>query len=145
MSLIRKELLIAAEPERIYNLLTCYRRYPEFMPELRSVRILRQEDTVDLVEFMAFYLRTMRYTLKILRHPYRGISWEQIRGDFKKNSGTWQLIPASADKTRAIYSLDLQVSFLVPPPVFSALSRVALPRMLSRFRSRAEADQENSL
>lgn len=143
MSRIRKEILIAAQPQRIYDLLIRYQQYPEFMPELRSVKILRQQDPIDLVEFTAFYLRTMRYTLKILRHPHRGISWEQVRGDFKKNSGSWHLIPAAAGKTRAIYSLDLQVPFLVPPPVFSALAQVALPRMMNRFRSRAEATLED--
>ena len=83
----------------------------------------------------------------MLRHEEerpRRVSWSLVSGEVLKiSNGSWVLTP-EGERTRARYSVDIQVSRppLVPQALLDRMSdqmtRVQLPRTLEAFKARAE-------
>ena len=132
---------IAVPPEAFFRVLQDYDRYPEFVPELKSVRVgPRQGDAVEVTYWLDVKVRLFDFTLRhVGRYPER-IDWQLVRGgDFmRKNHGHWTLERTGSGGTRATYTIEIDMGPLVPGTFEKALAERGLPNMLANFKAQAE-------
>jgi len=141
MAHVSRSIEVAVPPEAFFRLVQQYERYPEFVPELKAVRVgSRRGDTVEVTYWLDVKLRVYDFTLRhVGRFPER-IDWELVRGgDFmRKNHGAWTLERTASGGTRATYSIEIDLGPLVPATFEKALAERGLPNMLANFKAQAE-------
>jgi len=144
MAMVSSEVLVAVSPERFFEVIRDYDRYPEFVPTVKKCKARRGPAGVEVDYELDLGLKTIAYTLRLVEEPPRKVSWTLAKGDWMKvSNGSWELSDAGG-KTRAVYSVDIQIQKppLVPQTLVDRISdeltRVQLPRMLEAFRKRAE-------
>lgn len=130
---------VVVSPERFRAVLDDYARYPEFISEVKAVKVgAREGDRVEVTYTIDVMIKTFEYTLE---HTGRGplrIDWRLLRGEFMRhNVGSWLLEPTSTG-TRATYEIDLRFGPGMPATVEKALAEQGLPRLLASFKARAE-------
>ncbi|HEX9305866.1 MAG TPA: SRPBCC family protein [Anaeromyxobacter sp.] len=144
MSVVTKQVLIEAPVERFYDIVVDYERYPEFVPGIRACRVRNGKGDKEVEYELDLGIRRIKYVLRHEEQRPRRVSWSLVSGDMMKvSSGSWEL---SEDKgrTRAVYSVDIQISRppLVPQAlvdrVSDELTRIQLPKTLDAFKARAE-------
>ncbi len=144
MAPITRDVLIAVPPERLFDVIADYARYPEFVPGVKACRPRRSGTAVDVEYELDVGLKTIRYTLRHVEERPRKVSWSLVSGDWMKvSNGSWELSDEGG-KTRARYTVEIQIS--KPPLVPQALvdrigdelTRVQLPKTLEAFKARAE-------
>jgi coenzyme Q-binding protein COQ10 len=145
MAAITREVLVAAAPERLFDVIADYDRYAEFVPGLKSCRVVaRRADAIDVEYELDLGVKRIRYVLRHVEERPRKMTWSLVSGDWMKHSsGGWELSP-EGQGTRARYTVDTQIAkpALVPQAlvdrVADELTRVQLPRTLDAFKARAE-------
>jgi ribosome-associated toxin RatA of RatAB toxin-antitoxin module len=143
-SSITREITIAVPPEKLFDVIADYARYPEFVPSVKSCRPRRTGSTVEVDFELDLGVKTIRYTLRHVEERPRRVSWSLVASDWMRvSNGSWDLVPAGA-QTRARYTVEIQIAKppLVPQAlvdrVTDQLTRVQLPRTLDAFKARAE-------
>lgn len=145
MAVVTKQMVVDAPVERFYEIVVGYERYPEFVPGIRRCRV-RDADGERQVEYeLDLGIRRIKYVLRHEEQRPRRVSWSLVSGDMMKvSNGSWELA-AEGSKTRATYSVEIQISRppLVPQSlvdrVSDELTRIQLPKTLEAFKARAEA------
>ena len=139
MARASQSIEVDVPPEAFFRVLQEYERYPEFLPEVNAVRVVRGADAVEVTYFLDVTLKVFEFTL---RHTARfpRIEWELLRGgDFlRRNSGAWTLERTASGGTRATYAIEMELGPLVPPAMEKALAQRGLPNMLHNFKAHAE-------
>ncbi len=145
MAAVTQEIRIEVPPERLFDVIVDYARYPEFVPGVRSCRP-RQDGGARLVDYeVDLGVRRVRYSLRHVEERPHRVTWSLASGDAMRiSNGSWELA-ADGTGTRARYTVEVQIAKppLVPRAVIDALTeeltRVQLPRTLAAFKERAEA------
>jgi ribosome-associated toxin RatA of RatAB toxin-antitoxin module len=144
MAAVSSEVLVAVPRERFFAIVCDYDRYPEFVPSVKSCRARRGPGGVEADYLLDLGIKTIAYTLRLSEEPPHRVTWSLLRSDWMKvSNGSWELTEEGG-KTRALYSVDIQIKKppLVPQSlvdrVTDELTRVQLPKMLEAFRRRAE-------
>src|SRR5437763_6034042 len=107
---------IQVPPEKFFAVLQDYPSYPQFLPEVKSVKMgPRRGDSVEVTYRLDVKLKVIEYSLTHVETPVSRIAWHLIKGEFTKgNSGSWTLEPTPSGGTKATYSIDLSLGALVP-------------------------------
>ena len=144
MAIVTREVLVEAGIEALFDVLVDYPRYPEFVPGIKACAV-REVGGERHVEYeLDVGLRRIRYVLRHREERPTRVSWSLVSGDaLKVSNGSWDLV-SEGERTRARYSVDIQLARLplVPQALVDRMSeqltRVQLPRTLEAFRARAE-------
>ena len=130
---------IDAAPEQVLAVITDFLRYPEFLNHVRSTRVVRQDATSWEVEFELNLIRPVRYTLRLERQGTEGLTWSLVSGLFRSNDGSWSLEALDGGvRTRATYTIDLQIGVFLPGSLVNTLVGKELPDMLVAFKKQVE-------
>ena len=134
-----RSIVINTSMEKMFAVITDYEKYPEFLTEVKKVRLAnRKWNEVD-VHYEADIVKTIRYSLRLKEEKPNKVSWSFIEGEFMKdNKGGWVLEPAGAGKIKATYNIEVTVGMLVPKTIITALVDTQLPKTLEAFKKRAE-------
>ena len=140
-----REILISAPPEKLFDVIADYGRYPEFLTSVKACRPgARSGNTVDVEFELDLGIKVIRYTLRHVEERPHRVTWSLVSGEWMKlSSGSWELF-AEGGGTRARYTVEIQISkpALVPQVlvdrVTDELTRVQLPRTLQAFKARTE-------
>ncbi|ABF89387.1 putative cyclase/dehydrase [Myxococcus xanthus DK 1622] len=135
-----RTIIVNAPIEKVFDVITQYERYPEFLPEVKGIRTEnRKGNTVD-VHYKVDVVKTINYSIHVTEERPTRMSWTYIKGEFMKdNQGSWVLVPEGEGKTKATYTVEMALGALVPKSVVSALVETSLPKMLDAFKRRFEA------
>jgi ribosome-associated toxin RatA of RatAB toxin-antitoxin module len=121
-----------------------YERYPEFVPGIRLCRVRSAKGEKHVEYELDLGIRRIKYTLRHEEQRPRRVSWSLVSGDMMKvSNGSWELSEEKG-KTRAVYSVEIQISRppLVPQAlvnrVSDELTKIQLPKTLEAFKARAE-------
>jgi ribosome-associated toxin RatA of RatAB toxin-antitoxin module len=145
MAVVAQELVIHVGQDALFDVIVDYARYPEFVPGIKAcqVRTVRGEKQVEYE--LDLGLRRVRYVLRHEEVRPSKVTWSLVSGDtMKVSSGSWELEPHGAGRTRARYAVDVQLAKipLVPQALIDRMTdemtRVQLPKTLEAFRKRAE-------
>jgi ribosome-associated toxin RatA of RatAB toxin-antitoxin module len=140
-----REIVVAATLDKLFDVITDYGAYPEFVPSVRACRPgKRSGDRVEVEFELDLGVKTIRYVLlHVEERPHR-VSWTLVSGDWMKvSNGAWELSPEGSG-TRARYLVEIQIAkpALVPQAlvdkVTTELTKVQLPKTLEAFKARAE-------
>jgi coenzyme Q-binding protein COQ10 len=144
MAEVSKEIVIACTPDRLFDVVIDYPRYPEFVPGIKACRVLPGTGDRQVEYQLDIGLKRITYVLRHVEQRPSKVAWSLVSGDaLKVSSGSWELV-AEGSGTRARYSVDIQVAkpLLFPQSLIDTitdeLTRVQLPRTLEAFKARAE-------
>ena len=127
-------------PARLMEIITDFAAYPQFLPEMEEATVLRRDGDVWVARFAVKIVRRIEYTLRLVKESETALSWTLVEGAFRANNGGWKLAPLDGgSKTRADYSIDLDVGMFVPGTVMKTLVGQSLPATLEAFKRRAES------
>jgi coenzyme Q-binding protein COQ10 len=144
MSQVTREVLIDAPLERFYDLVVDYERYPEFVPGIRACRVKNGTGDKQVEYELDLGVKRIRYILRMTEKRPTRVAWSLVSGEMMKvSNGSWDL-SAEGGKTRALYTVEIQISRppLVPQAIVDRVSdeltRIQLPKTLDAFKARAE-------
>ena len=125
--------------ETIYNVITNYSEYPEFVEGCSTVNVLEQSETDARVEFGLNFIKKFKYILHLKHTKPTEISWSLESGDiFKKNEGSWQLKDLGDGKTEVTYGLEVEIKGFAPKTLVNSLTEKNLPAMLKSYHERCK-------
>jgi coenzyme Q-binding protein COQ10 len=142
----QRSIEIGVSPDRLFEVVEDFPRYPEFIPDLRRVRVLRKGEASQDVEFeleLALPLgmkKRIRYSLAFNEERPKSVKWRLISGEYLKgNVGSWTFRSLGENRTEATYNIELSFGPLVPKAISNFLAEQSLPRLLAQFKARAES------
>jgi coenzyme Q-binding protein COQ10 len=138
---VEAAILIDAAAEPIWKLINDCRQTPEFIPGLKSCRVLQQDRTWDLIEHRMQISRLLPEVKYVFRAEYqknRRIDFKRTSGDLKEFEGSWMLesVLGGKPQTLVVYSVFLDAGFLLPQWAMQLLLRQDLPGVLLALRNR---------
>jgi coenzyme Q-binding protein COQ10 len=141
MAQATRSVTVNVPPEKLFDVIADYEKYPEFLPEVKKVKIDGGQGSIKEVTYTVdIKAKVINYTLKHTADRPNKLAWTMIKGKMMKgNDGTWVLKPgAQPGTTEATYNIDLKLSSLVPGFIEKALAEQNLPSLLANFKNRAE-------
>lgn len=131
-------VIIEAPIETVYDIITDFERYPEFLPETREVDVIEKNETSAQVEFVIKVIKKIRYTLDYTLTEPTQVAWTFIEGDsFRDCHGSWTLVDQDG-VTDATYHVDVSFGLFVPKKITEILVGKNLPNLMQAFKERAE-------
>jgi ribosome-associated toxin RatA of RatAB toxin-antitoxin module len=143
---VSRSVEIDVAPDAFHRVVQDYARYPEFVPEVKAVRVgRRQGDSVEVTYWLDVKLKLFDFTLRHVTRSLERIEWTLVRGGefMRANEGAWTLEPMRRG-TRATYAIEIDLGPMVPGTLEKALAERGLPNMLANFRTRAESLREST-
>ena len=144
MAAVTKEIVFDRAADQVFDVLTDYARYPEFVPGIKACRVLPVKGERQVEYELDLGLKRIKYVLRHVETRPTRVTWSLVAGEMMKvSSGEWALA-AEGGVTRARYTVDIQISKppLIPQSVIDRVSdeltRVQLPRTLEAFKARVE-------
>ena len=140
MAQATRTVTIDVPPDKLFDVICDYEKYPEFLPEVKKVVVNAGQGAIKEVTYTVdIKAKVISYTLKHTGDRPSKVSWTMIKGEMMKgNDGTWLLKPSANGGTEATYNIDLKLSSLVPSFIEKALAEQQLPTLLANFKARAE-------
>jgi uncharacterized protein YndB with AHSA1/START domain len=142
---VRAAMIVDAPPAEVWRHLTAYERWPEFVPRLRGLEVLRRREPVRLRHHVAVVGMDVRYgTLRTL-DPARGRIEARLDpaqdNALRTHRTRWQLLPL-ADGARTLVEVrsHLRTGWSLPGFLEEMLLRRTLPGQMRAFRDVIEAE-----
>jgi coenzyme Q-binding protein COQ10 len=125
--------------EEFFKIVSDYEKYPEFLPEVKSVKIYKKQAQYKEMEYSVSLIKTFKYKLRVTETGHDLVSFEFIGGDvFKTMKGSWKM--SEQDGKCAIeYNVEATFGMLVPESMAKPLVTANLPMMISNFKKRVKA------
>ena len=143
MEAVNRSIEIGVSPDRLYQLLTDFDSYPDFVPNQSAVRVIESKINAWRIEFELSVVRKLRYTLDLVGEPGRSLRWSLVEGDMMKtNIGGWTLEELNTGGTKATYEIAVAFRGFIPKSVAKRLIERTLPSNLEAFKG--EAERRNS-
>lgn len=131
-------------PDEFRELILDFASYPKFLPEVKHVDVKDKDARGATV---TFYVEvkvggaeikteyTARYSFSD-----REIRWQLVSSPtLTKNEGFWRLEETKDGETKAYYESELVTTLSIPEEMQKLFADQELPKMMQRFRDRAEA------
>lgn len=135
-----RSIEVNAPADVFYDVVADYERYPEFLSDMETVRVLDQDGGNAQVEFTLNLIKRISYVLDLRGDRPRSVRWTLARAKmFKHNTGSWEIEELSERRIRATYSIDIGFFMLVPRGISNRLVGKSLPATLESFKRRAES------
>jgi ribosome-associated toxin RatA of RatAB toxin-antitoxin module len=147
MRQIRRSALVAASPERMFELINDIERYPEFVPGCSAARVLERTPAMIHAELTvgSGLLKTTFATRNRL-HPHHLIELHLESGALKSLNGSWTLTPLlAAGRIGCRVELDLSfeakggLAAMALGPVIEKLATSLVDAFVARARREADA------
>ncbi|MBN9686016.1 MULTISPECIES: type II toxin-antitoxin system RatA family toxin [unclassified Corallococcus] len=135
-----RTITINAPVEKVFDIITNYDRYAEFLPEVKKVSTSQRQGNTVQVHYEVDVVKRIKYTIRVTEERPKRMSWTFVEGEvMKDNKGSWTLEPEGEGKTRATYNVEMALGALIPKAIINTLTETQLPKMLEAFKRRAEA------
>ncbi|HVE87647.1 MAG TPA: SRPBCC family protein [Myxococcales bacterium] len=135
-----RSIVISAPAEKVFDVISGYEKYPEFMSEVKEVKVSNRKSNQVDVHYKVDLVKTIKYSLRMIEERPSKITWTFIEGEFMKdNKGSWTLEPAGDGQTKATYNIEIALGPLVPKTIVNAMVETSLPKMLDSIKKRVES------
>ncbi len=135
---------VAAAPAAVWKILTDYESMSEFVPDLRSNKVLSRLGNRVVVEqhgeaSFLFFRHDIHLVVEVTEEPISQLDIVILRGDMKVYNCRWQLVPVpETGGTRIVYSGKLVPKFYVPSMLGANLIRSDVERMMAAVLARID-------
>lgn len=136
----KHKITFAAPAHDVFEVITDFESYPEFIPEVSYAAILEETKDYFIVEFRINLGRSFTYVLKFAPKPYDSIKWTYVRGDFRDNSGSWTFKEKNG-QTEAVYEVSVDLGHLVPKFLMTTIAGIGLGGLLKKYKDRVESGE----
>jgi uncharacterized membrane protein len=137
---------IDAPRDRVWALVQDVESAPEWQGGLKSMHALDRDDEGRATRCEAETDAKVRTVKSIVRFTYDGpgmLSWTQEKGDLKSVDGSWTLEDLGGDRTRAIYSLDVDLgrtlSLIIRGPLVDMLRHMLVASRAGELKKQIES------
>jgi ribosome-associated toxin RatA of RatAB toxin-antitoxin module len=139
-----QRMTIAASPERCFEVVTDFERYPEWVADVKEVHVLQRDDHGRgvVVSFRAgAFGRSTSYVLAYDYSKAPGIiSWTQQDGDLTSRlDGSYEFRPAGDGTTEVRYELSVELRVPIPGFVKRRVEANILHAAVRDLRTRVES------
>lgn len=125
-------------PSQFFQIVSDYERYPEFLSEVKSCRVIEVQGARKKVEYEVSLIKRVTYSLWHTEQKDQRIDWEFASGDlFRTCSGYWLITP-EANHCRAVYHVKASFGIFVPKTITRSLLSMNLPNMMSAYHKRVK-------
>src|SRR5258705_13725194 len=103
MARVMRSIVVDVTPEVFLAVVQDYARYPEFVPEVKAVRVgARQGPAVDVTYWLDAKLRLFEITLRHVTRSRDRIEWTLVRGGefMRPSEGAWAIETTPGGGTR---------------------------------------------
>jgi len=149
MGIVKSEITVDAEPRKVFDIAREVEKYPEFMPDVKDIKVLeRRDDGFSRVAWVAHAkVASIDKDIKWVEDEnwnYETLSnkFELVEGDYKHYSGTWDFLP-EGDGTRMVMEIDYDLGLpLIGPLIVKLLDKIMqnnLDGMLKAIKERTES------
>lgn len=122
--------------EEFFKIVSDYEKYPQFLPEVKSVKIIKTSGDTKEMEYHVSLIKTFKYKLRAKQVKNESVNFEFIGGDvFKTMKGSWKLTDQGG-KCAVDYNVEATFGLLVPESMAKPLVSANLPMMISNFKKR---------
>jgi uncharacterized membrane protein len=133
---------IGAPIETVYAVAADLEQLPRWQSEIKAVRVLERDAAGNQVLVHTqteTKVRTLQGELRFHYDEPSGLRWRQERGDVKSLDGSWSFEELGDARTRAIYSLRVDLGrMVVRGPVVDALRRHLIDSMPAKLKDEVE-------
>jgi len=134
-----RSIIINAPPEKVFDVITSYDHYADFLPEVKKVSTSDRQGNEVKVHYEVNVVKTIRYTILVREERPLRMNWSFVSGEvMRDNKGSWVLEPEGEGRTKATYTVEMALGPLVPKAIVNGLVDQSLPKMLEAFKRRAE-------
>ena len=137
---------IDAPLDRVWALVQDVESAPEWQGGLKAMHALERDDDGRATRCEAETDAKVRTVKSIVRFTYDGpdtLSWTQEKGDLKSVDGSWTLEDLGGDRTRAIYSLDVDLgrtlSLIIRGPLVDMLRHMLVASRAGELKKQIES------
>jgi len=144
---VSRSIEVDVAPEDFLRVVQDYERYPEFVPEVKAVKVGGHHgDAVEVTYWLDVKLKLFEFTLRHVTRSRERIEWSLVRGGefMRANEGAWTIERTRGGGTRATYAIEIDLGPMVPEALEKALADRGLPNMLANFKTRAESLRETT-
>jgi ribosome-associated toxin RatA of RatAB toxin-antitoxin module len=130
--IVQAEAHLDAPVQTAWRVLTGYEHYPEFIPDLKSSRVLARAGNTAIVEqkgeagFFLYHF-PLEVTFSVTEVPGNTVSSRAISGTFREMIGTYVLTETNPG-VRLVYTGRLVPAFPLPPLIGVTAVRAAVER-----------------
>ena len=141
---------VRADPRTVWNVITDYDHLAEFIPYMRSSRVIRRDADGLLVEqtgefSFLFFRQPVQAKLMVVESPPRQVMAHAVGGNLREMEGRYTLEPLPTGAVRLSYSGRLVPDFAVPPVIGRLVVRRVLASQFSAMvREIARRDAEDA-
>ncbi|HUX05026.1 MAG TPA: SRPBCC family protein [Acidimicrobiales bacterium] len=138
-----ESIVVRAPVDVVYEVVTDFARYGEWVSELKYVEILDRDTAgraLDVAFRAAAFGRSTSYTLRYdySRAPEE-LNWTQTDGDLAESLHGQYRFEAVGDATRVTYDLEVELGVPIPTFVKSRAAQRIQSQALSELKARAES------
>jgi coenzyme Q-binding protein COQ10 len=135
-----RSIIIDVSPKIVYDVVTDFESYPDFLDDIREVTIISKTGKKARVSYAIKVIKTIHYTLDYQLTSPKSVVWSFVEGNlFKDCKGSWKLDEIEPGVTEATYELDIDFNLFVPKRLTNMVAGSNLPKMMENFKQRAEA------
>ena len=134
---------VAAPPALAWRILTDYDHLADYVPDLKSARVLARDGDKVIVEQVGaarflFFSRDIRLVVLVHEQAPNKIDVSLIEGDMKVYRCGWELVPLESGGTRILYRAAIEPAFYVPQAIGTNLVRQDIAGMMTAVLKRIE-------
>jgi ribosome-associated toxin RatA of RatAB toxin-antitoxin module len=116
-------MTIAASPQQLFDVVTDFDHYTDWIRDLKSVEVVRRDDDGRATEVQYRAAAMGRSTSYTLQYDYsdapRSLPWKLVQGDIMRRlDGAYEFVPVPDDPERTDVVYHLTVELIVPLPGF---------------------------
>ena len=149
MPTIRNSHLIAAPPARVYAIARDVERFPDYMPEVKSITVVEQsEDRSRQVVAWVGLIPAFRLTVRWTEEDHWDdaaltCSFRQVKGDFTDYRGVWRFVP-EGDQTRFESEVTYELEIPTIGPLIRGVVRKIMTDNVTRLQTAVQRRAEGS-
>ncbi|MCS7165402.1 MAG: SRPBCC family protein [Candidatus Calescibacterium sp.] len=142
---IKEEIDVSAPASLVYSVASDTEKFPEFMPDVKSVKIIEKNGNFQKTQWEADVDGIVfKWEEEEIFYPEKMyLEYKLIKGDIDKFEGYWQVISVNEKKSKLVLYLDFDVnipmlSSLIMPTIKQKVRKNA-QLMLKAIKERAES------
>jgi coenzyme Q-binding protein COQ10 len=137
--MVKTKVTVDAPLSVLWEVVTDIVKYPEFIKEMKNVRIEKTDGAKKTAIFEVDLIKTISYTLTLTEEKPKRYYWNLVKGQFMtRNDGSWDFTEEGPEKSSAVYAVDVKFGLLVPSSITNMITEVNLPKMMDAFKKRSE-------
>lgn len=140
MANVTQSIAVHAPVEKIFDIVSNFGRYPEFLAEIVRADVLSSSPTKAKVAFTANVIKRIDYTMAFeIRRP-KEIRWTMVDGDMliRSNDGSWKFEALEKNLTDLTFSCEMHFNIWLPKSIAEGVITSHLPAMMKNFKEQAE-------